>query len=130
MYDADYDEKKKLKIGEVYKANITKERNVDFHRKYFALMNCAWAYLNEKETEFFHGSQDSFRKTVQVAAGFYTPIFSIKRGEWIEEPKSISFDKMDEFEFRDLYEKVKTVLYNVFLKSVSIEEFERNLINF
>lgn len=38
MYDEDYDEKKKLKIGEVYEAEIRQPRNLRFHRKYFALL--------------------------------------------------------------------------------------------
>jgi len=40
-YDKDYDEKKKLKIGATYKAKITLARNVQFHRKYFSLINLA-----------------------------------------------------------------------------------------
>ena len=38
LYDDDYEEKRKLKIGEVYKADIKpmKPRNLQFHRKYFA----------------------------------------------------------------------------------------------
>ncbi|GHT56798.1 hypothetical protein AGMMS49982_23820 [Bacteroidia bacterium] len=46
-YDADYDEKKELKIGETFKAKITLARNYEFHKKYFALINCAWEYQNE-----------------------------------------------------------------------------------
>jgi hypothetical protein len=44
-YDADYDEKKKLKAGKVYKVEIKLARNYDFHKKYFALINCAWEYI-------------------------------------------------------------------------------------
>ena len=45
--DASYDEKKKLKIGQVYEVTIKLVRNYDFHKKYFALINCAWEYLPE-----------------------------------------------------------------------------------
>ena len=38
--DEDYEQKKKLKIGKVYKAKITLARNYEFHKKYFALINC------------------------------------------------------------------------------------------
>ena len=49
LYDEDFEEKKKLKIGEVYEATIKRPRNLSFHRKYFGLINLAWEYQNEIE---------------------------------------------------------------------------------
>lgn len=129
MYDSDFDEKRKLKIGETYKVKITKARNYEFHKKYFALIKCSWEYLNEKQQVFF-GSINSFRKSVQIAAGFYEPIFNIEKREWTQESKSISFDKMDEYEFRELYDRSKDVIFQVFLHWLSVEEFDKELINF
>lgn len=129
LYDDDYEEKRRLKIGEVYKVSIKKARNYEFHKKYFALIKCSWEYLNEKQQRFF-GSINSFRKAVQIAAGFYEPVFNIKKREWTQESKSISFDKMDEYEFRELYDRSKDVIFEVFLHWLSIEEFDKELINF
>lgn len=130
LYDSDYDEKKKLKIGNVYEATIKLSRNISFHRKYFQLINIAWEYQNESVIEHFHNNIDLFRKTIEMAAGWCETIYSINRKEWIETPKSIAFDKMDNAEFSELYDRVKDVLYKYFLKHISIEEFEKNLINF
>lgn len=128
-YDDDFDEKKKLKIGAEYMAEIKLVRNPMFHRKFFALINCAWEYLPERQTKGFR-SKENFRNYLTVAAGFNDVFFSPKLREWVEIPKSIAFDKMDEAEFSELYERVKDVLFEVFLKNISIEEFEANLINF
>ena len=130
MTDSDYDEKLKLKIGEIYKVNIKKARNYELHKKYFALISCAWEYLKGGQNEFFKHNKESFRKTVEMAAGHYELVYSIKRKEWVEEPKSISFDKMDEFAFRELYDAVKRVLFDVFLRHVSQSEFEEKLRDF
>jgi len=137
LYDTDFDEKKKLKIGEIYKVTITKARNVQLHRKYFALFNCAWEYLTDEQQKFFGLQQnsdvipkDQFRYTVQSAAGHCDKVFSLKLREWVDIPKTISFEKMDEFEFRELYHSVKDVIFSVFLKHISIDEFESELINF
>lgn len=130
LYDEDFDEKKKLKIGEVYEVTIKQPRNLPFHRKYFSLINLAWEYQNERVVEHFHHNIELFRKTVEMAAGWCEIIYSIQRKEWMETPKSIAFDKMDNAEFSELYERVKDVLYKVFLKNIPIEEFEKNLINF
>lgn len=130
LYDEDYEEKKKLKLGEVYEVTIKQSRNLAFHRKYFALINLAWEYQSEKVVEHFHHNQDLFRKTVEVAAGWCDVMYSINRKEWVEIPKSIAFDKMDNDEFTLLYDRVKDILYAYFLKDVSTEEFEKHLIQF
>ena len=122
--------KKKLKIGQIYKAKITLARNIEFHRKYMALINLAWSYQNEKTVEHFKNDVSCFRKTVEIATGHCDTVYNITRKEWVDIPKSIAFDKMDEFEFRELYDNVKQVLFTVFLKNITEEEFTRNLINF
>lgn len=130
MYDEDYDNKKKLKLGEVYRSRITLVRNLEFHQKYFKLINLAWEYQNERTVEFFKHNVDLFRKSVEMSAGWCDMAFSIARKEWVEIPKSIAFDKMDELEFRELYDNVKRVLFDVFLRHISEDEFNKNLINF
>ena len=128
--DADYDVKKRLRVGETYEVTIHHVRNPKFHRKYFALINCAWEYLGEQWWKFFNNDKDGFRKTVEVAAGYYEPMWSPVRNEWLQVPKSIAFDKMAEDEFSQLYERVKDVLFSVFLGNVNKDEFEEQLVNF
>lgn len=130
LYDTDYDEKKKLRVGVVYRATIRQPRNIDFHRKYFALINCAWEYQPEQVQAFFKNSVELFRKTLQMSAGYCERIYSIERQEWVDIPSSISFSSMDEITFQELYSKVFDVILQVFLKHISREEFENNLINF
>ena len=129
-YDEDYDEKKKLKIGETYKAKITLVRNAKFHRKYFALIKLAWEYQNERTVAHFRNDVELFRKTVEIAAGHCEPVFNIELKSWVDIPKTIAFDKMDEAEFQDLYERVKDVLFTIFLKNIDEEEFLHHFSNF
>jgi hypothetical protein len=129
-YDEDYEKYSKLKIGEAYKTKVTKMRNYEFHKKYFALINCAWEFQNEKRQTFFMESVDKFRKAVEMSAGHCDTEYSIARKEWVDVPKSIAFDKMDGFEFDELYGRVKDVLFMIFLNHVSAEDFEKHLINF
>ena len=130
MTDDDYENKTKLKIGQVYKVTIKQARNYELLKKYFALIKCSWEYLSEQQQAFFNENKESYRKTVEMAAGHFDLIYSIDRKEWIEQPKSISFDKMDEFAFRELYESVRRVLFDLFLRHVSQEEFESNLMDY
>lgn len=129
MYDEDYDEKKRLKIGQVYKAKIVVPRNIGLHRKYWSLISCAWDLLTEKARAFF-GNKESFRKTVQVAAGYCERVYNLDMKSWVEIPKSIAFDKMKGDEFEELYRDVREVLLTVFLKHITIEQFEETLMNY
>lgn len=130
MYDEDYDEKKKLKIDEVYEAEIRQPRNLKFHRKYFALLRCAWEYLNEQQQSFFKNDLEVFRKSLEVTAGWCEPLFDLEQQTWFHAPKSISFEKMKESEFETLYNNVRDILFQAILTNISKEEFERNLVNF
>lgn len=128
--DADYEVKRRLKTGAVYEADIKMPRNYRFHKKYFALINCAWEYLDERQTAFFKGNRDVFRKSMEIAAGWCEPVYDIKGGRWTEQSRSISFGKMKEADFSELYGRVKDVLFSTVLKDIDEKEFLDNLINF
>ena len=127
--DDDYEEKKKLKLGQTYSVEVKVARNVDFHRKYFALISYAWEFLNEQETERFR-TKENFRKYVEVAAGHCDVIFHPRLQEYVEIPKSISFGKMDNAEFSDLYQRVKDVIFSIIGDRVTQDQFERLLLDF
>lgn len=129
LYDADYEEKKRLKIGEVYTCEIKQSRNIDFHRKYFALINCAWHLQSEARKEKIK-TVELFRKSVQLAAGYCELVYSHKHKDFIEMPSSISFEKLDNIAFERLYKDVRHVIDTVFCSHISIEDFEKYLINF
>ena len=130
MYDEDYEEKKKLKRGQVYVASISIFRNVSFHRKYFSLLGCAWEYLTEAQQEFYHNNREYFRKSLEVSAGYCDVIYNHKLKTFVDIPKSVAFDKMDESEFQNLYRDVKHIINNIILTHISEEEFERGLANY
>ena len=127
--DDDYEEKRKLKLGETYSVEVKVVRNVDFHRKYFALIAYAWEFLNEQETERFK-DKENFRKYIEIAAGHCDVIFHPRLQEFVEIPKSIAFAKMDNTAFSDLYGRVKDVIFSIIGDRVTQEEFERLLIDF
>ena len=131
LYDSDLDEKRKLKVGQVYQADIKVVRNINFHRKMWAMLNTAWALLPEKTQNGFR-SFEGFRAYLLVAAGFYDTYFSPRLKEFVEVPKSMSFASMDEAEFSDCYEAIKNVIWNILSIRVSItqEMFETYLANF
>ena len=131
LYDSDLDEKRKLKLGQVYQADIKVVRNIQFHRKMFAMLNTAWALLPERTQNGFR-SFEGFRAYLLVAAGFYDIYYSPRRKEFVEVPKSMSFASMDEAEFNDCYQKIKDVIWGLLSKRIDItqELFDKYLANY
>ena len=141
-HDSDRELLAKIKTGQVCKLSLTRIRNYDFHKKYFALLNLAFDYWEPPE----HGKGSAwsekilveknfnrFRRDIIILAGYYEATFRLN-GDILIEAKSISFGSMSEDEFEELYNAtitviVKHVLQNydeVMLKSImaQVEEFE------
>jgi len=131
LYESDYDEKRKLKAGQVYQAEIKVVRNIKFHRKMWSMLNTAWALLPERTQHGFR-SFEGFRAYLLVAAGFYEMYYSPRLREFVEIPRSMSFASMDEVEFNDCYERVKDVIWGILSTRVNITQavFEQYLANY
>lgn len=129
MGDDDYEAKKKLKLGQTYSVEVKVVRNVDFHRKYFALIAYAWEFLTEQEIANFK-TKENFRKYLEIAAGHCDVLYHPRLQEFVEIPRSISFSSMDNASFSDLYRRVKDVIFSIIGNRVTQDEFERLLIDF
>lgn len=109
------DELRKIPAGHVVECKITRKRNPQFHRKFFALLAVGFdAWVETAKPVEYQGvavlpTRDRFRKDVTILAGYYEPTFNVK-GEIRLEPKSISFANMSEDEFEALYSSVINVL--------------------
>ena len=127
----DSDKLNRLKPDIPYSVSVKEERNYEFHKKYFKLINAAWELLGEKAHSFFKSSE-GFRKTMEISAGWFDRVYSIKRNEWIEDSKSIAFDKMSQDEFEELYERVKDVIWELLDERnlITIDNFNNILKDF
>jgi len=108
----------KIKAGVPTKHKVTKPRNIQFHRKYFSLLNLAF------ENQEQYGLFEAFRDAVTMQAGWYDSHTSFS-GKLVFKPKSISFSKMDDMEFNELYNKT----INVILKHVLTGSSRAELLN-
>ena len=124
-YDEDYDEKRKLKIGVTYSAEIRQPRNLGFHRKFFSLVEVGYNNLPEDKIDPMP-SKDVYRKMCIVRAGFYQ-IYKTDKGQFIE-AESISFSSMPQERFEEVYSRVLDVI----LSDVGMisEELENEIINY
>ena len=127
--DDSYEEKRKLRVGQVYECEVKVVRNYRFLKKAFALLNAAWSLMNERQQAGWR-SKEGFRNYLTVAAGHYDVYFNQRLNAYVETPRSWSFDKMDEAEFSDLYSRMKDVVFLVLGGRITEEIFNRVLANF
>lgn len=120
LYDSDKSEYDKIKMGDEFKAVITKPRNYEFHKKGMALINLAFANQNQF-TEF-----NPFRYWLTMKAGF-VDVFTTSDGTMFL-PQSISYAKMDDLEFQDFYSKLLDVVLKV--TGNTSEEIEKEILKF
>jgi len=120
-YDSDKDKLNKIISGEIYRYKVWKPRNLKFHKKFFALIN--FGFQNSK-LDF--PDQNIYRYYIIMKAGHYIKVETLKGAMHL--PKSISFDKMDDSEFEDVY---NAVLQQILIDTgVTEDDVKNELINF
>ena len=120
LYPSDFDQKRKLKLGEDYEADIKNPRNIGFHKKFFAMLNVG------HENTRLEMPFDTYRKYMTVKAGFFTA-YQTPKGIYYD-PDSISFASMEQDEFEDVYSRVlDKVIEDI---GVTKADVEKQLINF
>lgn len=120
LYPSDYDEKRKLKLGQDYEVEITNPRNIGYHRKFFALINIG------HENTSLDMPFETYRRYIIMKAGFFK-IYQTPKGTYYE-AESISFASMNQDRFEDVYSRVLDKIIED-IGSTS-EEIEKQLINF
>ncbi|MDE2107343.1 MAG: DUF1367 family protein [Patescibacteria group bacterium] len=83
---------KRYKLNEVYKSDVVKPRSYRHHCLAFALLSLT--FDNQDRYDNF----EHFRKAVAIAAGHVEELVTLD-GEVLLQPKSISYDALDEVEF-------------------------------
>jgi len=127
----------KIKLGSRVKCKIAKQRNPEFHKKFFALLNTGYKFWVPGEITSKYGvpekNFDQFRSDVIILAGYYDVAIRLN-GETRVTAKSISFGKMEQDDFEKLYSAVIDVLLKNIFVGYSSEDVvklaEQEIINF
>lgn len=120
LYPSDYDEKRKLKLGQDYEIEAKLPRNIGFHKKFMALINIGCE--NSKLNMPF----DTYRRYMTIKAGYFKA-YSTPKGVYYE-AMSISFASMEQDEFEEVYSKVLDKIIEDI--GATSEEIEMQLANF
>jgi len=112
-YDADKEHLSKLKLGEVYRCEIKRPRNIAFHCKYWALLNLVFDNLPEALEDKIR-SVDELHTELKMQTGVRMKRVSLS-GQTYYVPGSIAFHKMSESEFDAFYQAAANVIVKYIL---------------
>lgn len=128
MYDSDYDEKQRLKVGDTVLCSIKRPRNYEFHKKFFALLRLTVTnlpHLIQQQMQIF--TEEDMLDCLKVELGLYTTV--LHGGKQIIKTGSISFAKMDESEFERFFQRSVDVILRIYLSGTDrqalIEEIDK-----
>lgn len=113
--DSTVDQLQKLKTGEVVLVEYKRPRNIQFHRKFMALVNLV--YDNQDK----YTNREDLLTELKLQVGHYNNHVTMG-GKLIFTPKSISFASMDDDEFSIFYSKVIDVVLRYFLTDMGEDE--------
>lgn len=119
----------KLKLGDAVKIETWKERNLNHHRKYFAFLNTVIYLLPEDSIYDKLRNIEYLRKEILVLIGEVDFRFTME-GEKCIEVRSISFKSMDQEKFERIYTMSLNAVLKTYLKDISLQDFESQIINF
>lgn len=125
--ESDLDKLASIKVGRVVEADIKQKRNYKFHKKFFAMLNLGFESFEPERKEYkgvvAEKNFDRFRKDVIIMAGFYDATYDIQ-GNLKLDAHSISFGKMSEDEFNNVYNACCNVLLKQVLHNYTREDLD------
>lgn len=99
------------------KVTIKRARNVQFHRLFFGLLNLV------AQSGGPYDSTDQLLTVVKIGIGHVDGII-LPDGSMAWHPRSISFAKMDETEFRSFYDRAVDFIVSYVLPSTTADELK------
>ena len=127
-FGSDYESAKKIGVGDILKYSVTKPRNIQFHKKYFAMIDCIHRSMDEGLSEIYP-IPENLRYVIMILIGQFD-IIILPDGTQNKKPKSISFASMDDLEFQKIYPDSLDAGLKYFLKKMNKEEFEKEIQSF
>jgi len=114
-----------IKQGDIRRITITLPRNAKHHRLYHALMSKAWENLDHDK----YPTVENLKVEAKIVTGYYNRKDIHHEGKvyTVVEPKSTSYEKMDQAEFSAYFDLVCDWIVKDILPGVTKEELRQEI---
>lgn len=106
--------------GAMLMVEVKQPRNIDHHRKMFALLNLIF------KNQSHYRTQDEMLDAIKVYVG-HCDFMYLRDGSTVARPKSISFAKLDQLAFNEFYDRVIDVVCQYIIPNLDREDLKREL---
>lgn len=110
-----------LPRGKVLRAKVQQPRNVQHHRKLFALLGVVFPHQEHYAT--VEGLLDG----IKLATGHTREVVNAETGEHHLSPASIAFDKMDQDAFEQFYDRAVDLICRRIIPGLGRSDLEREV---
>lgn len=111
-----------LKNGNYKCRKFTRDRDLPKHKRWWAMVNFAYDHWDVDETDgIMKMCFDDFRKKIIILCGYSRQVWSLD-GTFTVEAESISFKKMDDVKFDELYKKTVQVILTHVLRNYTEDD--------
>lgn len=110
----------RVPLGKDVRAEITRPRNLKYHRKFFALLKAIFPHQN------IYPTMTLFRGAIEIALGF-GETFKMPDGRTMMVPHSISFASMDQTEFEALFDRAVELITTRILPGLDRDDLNREV---
>ncbi len=114
---------RKIAINEVVMVEMKRPRNLQWHKKTFALFNL----LYQNQTRY--PTMDDLRSALLVHVGFCTEI-KMRDDRTVYVPKSLAFSKLDQEGFEQLWDSLVKMACEKIIPHLSEEDLRREIEEF
>lgn len=126
----------KLRMGETVLVDVKRPRNVQYHRRFFAMLGYAYEHWEPEPVEYkglkVGKNLEVFRSWCIARAGYYE-LSVTPDGKVRAEPQSMSFANLDQLGFEKLYNDVANVILKYVLvnyKKADLDDVIDKLVRF
>jgi len=113
----------KIKLGAEVRVKIDRPRNLQHHKKFWALMNIVYQNQNH------YTALDHLVAALKTAVG-HCDLIPGRDGKIVAIPKSIAFAQMDQTAFEEFYDQCIEVIAKHFLPGVDKDDLRREVEGF
>lgn len=110
-----------LPRGKVLRAKVQQPRNVQHHRKYWALIGCIWPHQD------IYPTSEALNDGIKQAIGHVREVVNAETGEKSYAPASIAFDKMDQDAFEQFYDRAVDLICRRIIPGLNRADLEREV---
>lgn len=116
----------KIKQGAIVTVEVRQSRNIQHHRLYWALVHKVHENLPEDRARLYP-TPGTLHEAIKVSVGLRTE-FTMANGQVVFIPGSIAFEKFDQLQFSEFYDRVCTAIAKYFIPGIDEESLRAEVL--